>query len=334
MKVFHKRSSWRRWSKNGIMGANRHFSWSGHTQTYLQQLDKLLSKRHRLNISLESKNRLPTVDRLAFSSIDNALIGNDERLHKLLTYLKRNAKHTGFGLATGRTLDSTLRVLKQRGIAMPDILISSVGTEIHYCHQRTRMVEDINWRRHIDYRWQPRELRSVIDKLAGLRLLPKSQQREHKISYSINRQRAPAIAAIKKELRRHDLHAKLICSEEKNLDVLPIRASKGLAIRYLSMKWGIPLDHIFVAGDSGNDEEMLLGDTLAMVVANHSGELERLKGKSRIYFSKRSHSEGIMEGLAFYDFLNNIRVPEELAEIEKEDAYEQAYLSAGHMISF
>ncbi len=100
------------------------------------------------------------------------------------------------------------------------------------------------------------------------------------------------------------------------------------------MKWGIPLDHIFVVGDSGNDEEMLLGDTLAMVVANHSSELKRLKGKSRIYFASHPHAEGIMEGLAFYDFLKTIRIPEEMAEEDREEAYEEAYLAAGHMISF
>lgn len=328
------RGQWQRWSKNGIRGANRHFSWTGHAQTYLHKLERLFGRRQRVPLPPIGKSRLPTVDRIAISAIDNALLGNDESLKNLFRYLKRNAGHVGFGLATGRTLDSTLDFLKQLNIPLPDILITSVGAEIHYCHRSGRMVEDITWRSHIDYRWQPRELKKIINKLPGVKLLPKSEQREHKISYAINSARAPAIAEIKKELRRHDQHAKLIYSEDKNLDVLPIRASKGLAIRYLSMKWGIPLDRIFVVGDSGNDEEMLLGDTLGVVVANHSVELERLKGKSRIYFAQGSHADGIIEGLTFYNFLDEIRIPEELTETEKEDAYEQAYLAAGHMISF
>jgi len=328
------RGLWRRWSKNGIRGANRHFSWPGHARTYLNRLDKLLGKRHRVHLSPEGKSRLPTVDRMALTAIDNALLGNDESLHKLLFYIRRYARHVGFGLATGRTLESTRRILKRHNIPLPDILITSVGSEIHYCHQKGRTVEDIGWQNHIDYRWQPNELQKIINKLPGVKLLPKSHQRQHKISYSVDRDKAPSIDDIKKELRHHDLHAKLIYSEDKNLDVLPIRASKGLAIRYLSMKWGIPLDHVFVAGDSGNDEEMLLGDTLAVVVANHSVELERLKGKSRIFFAKRPHAEGIMEGMTFYNFLGEIRIPEELDESEIEEAYEQAYLAAGHMISF
>ena len=332
--VLSDRGQWRRWSKNGIRGANRYFSWPGHAQTYLNKLDKLLGRRQRLPLSPKGKSRLPTLDRMAISAIDNTLLGNDERLHQLLIYLKRYARQVGFGLATGRTFESALRFLKQHNIPLPDILITSVGSEIHYCHKNGRIVEDISWRNHIDYRWQPEELQKIINKLPGVKLLPKSHQRQHKISYSVDRDKAPLIADIKKELRHHDLHAKLIYSEDKNLDVLPIRASKGLAIRYLSMRWGIPLDHVFVAGDSGNDEEMLLGDTLAVVVANHSVELERLKGKSRIFFAQRPHAEGIMEGLTFYNFLDEIRIPEELNESEIEEAYEQAYLAAGHMINF
>jgi len=334
LRVFEERRLWSRWSKNGIKGANRYFSWPGHANTYLEKLAKVLDRRHRLHISPQGRNRLPMVDRIAFSSIDNALFGNDESLKKLLAYLAKKARRTGFGVATGRPLDSALRALKRRNIPIPDILITSVGSEIHYCHQQGRLVEDISWRHHIDYRWQPAEIKKVISKLPALKLLPRAQQRGHKISYAIDITRAPALTEIKKQLRHHDLHAKLILSEDKNLDILPIRASKGLAIRYLSMKWGIPLDHIFVVGDSGNDEEMLLGDTLAMVVANHSSELERLKGKSRIYFAQHAHAEGIMEGLTFYDFLNDIRIPEELDKTDKEEAYEQAYLSAGHLLSF
>lgn len=41
-----------------------------------------------------------------------------------------------------------------------------------------------------------------------------------------------------------------------------------------------------------------------------------------------------MEGMTFYNFLDEIRIPEELDKLEIEEAYETAYLAAGHMISF
>ena len=325
--VLGDRRLWRRWSKNGITGSYRHFSWPGHAVKYLKSIDRILEQKNVSKVAPKGKSRLPTLNRLAFSAIDNALLGDDASLERLLALIKKNMRHTGFGLATGRTIDSALRFLRQRHIPLPDILITSVGSEIHYCNRQRHLVEDINWKKHIDYRWKPDELYKVMNKLPGLKLLPKANQRKHKISYAID-DKAPSIKQIKKELRHHDLHAKLILSEEKNLDVLPIRASKGLAIRYISMRWGIPLDRILVAGDSGNDEEMLLGDTLAVVVANHSSELDHLRGKSRLYFAEHSYAEGILEGIEHYNFIDAIRLPGEESDIEMEEDY----LKEGHMI--
>jgi sucrose-phosphate synthase len=36
------------------------------------------------------------------------------------------------------------------------------------------------------------------------------------------------------------LQAKLVYSHQAYLDVLPMRASKGQAVRYLACKWGLP----------------------------------------------------------------------------------------------
>ncbi len=58
---------------------------------------------------------------------------------------------------------------------------------------------------------------------------------------------------------------------------MPVRASKGLALRYFAEQWDIPLEHILAAGGSGADEDMMRGNTLAVVVANrHHEELSRL----------------------------------------------------------
>src|SRR5690606_6625872 len=99
-----------------------------------------------------------------------------------------------------------------------------------------------------------------------------------------------------------NLHAKLIYSHEAFLDVLPVRASKGQAVRYLAYKRGLWLKSFLVAGDSGNDEEMLVGDTLSVVVGNHSTELEPLRGLEQMYFADNTYARGILEGVEYYDF--------------------------------
>jgi sucrose-phosphate synthase len=310
------RRRWKRWAQNGVDGANRHYSWPGHAHIYLELIESLLTKTRRKKLqALSSKTRLPTVDRMAFSSLDNALFGDDQALAQLAVQLRKHGQHIGYGIATGRSLDSTLRLLKRKGLPLPDILITSVGTDIHYCHSGQRIVEDSHWAYHIDYRWEPKKLLKIMRRVPGTKLRPEKEQSRFKISYDIDPAITPSAREIKRLLRMNDLHAKIVISETRLLDLLPIRASKGLAIRYLAIKWGLPLDHILVVGDSGNDEEMLLGDTLGVVVGNHSPELARLRGKARIYFAKGAYAKGILEGLEYYQFLSDIEVPEEHATV-------------------
>ena len=111
-----------------------------------------------------------------------------------------------------------------------------------------------------------------------------------------------------RHLRKLDLHVNAIYSHQAYLDLLPVRASKGAALRYLADKWEIAIDRVLVAGDSGNDVEMLNGDTLGVVVGNHSPELERLRDRDRIFFAEGHYAWGILQGLEHYDFLKSISI--------------------------
>ena len=95
------------------------------------------------------------------------------------------------------------------------------------------------------------------------------------------------------------------------LDIIPSRAGSGLSIRHMAFKWGFPLEHILIAGDSGNDEEMLAGNTLAVVVGNYSRELEKLRKYPRVYFAEQEHAAGIIEGIHYYNFFDQITIPNE-----------------------
>ena len=96
----------------------------------------------------------------------------------------------------------------------------------------------------------------------------------------------------------------LLLFAKKYLDILPQRASKGKAIRYLSYKWEIPLSNFLVCGDSGNDEEMLRGEPLAVVVANYSKEIESLRGKRNLFFSQKPYAKGILDAIEHYKFID------------------------------
>jgi sucrose-phosphate synthase len=56
---------------------------------------------------------------------------------------------------------------------------------------------------------------------------------------------------------------------------------------------------------------MLRGNTLGVVIGNHSAELDRLQGEPRIYFAGGEHARGALEGIEYYDFLGEFRIPED-----------------------
>ena len=135
-----------------------------------------------------------------------------------------------------------------------------------------------------------------------LMLQSEDQQSLLKLSFNVDPEAVPSMREREMLLRQARLHANLIYSHEAYLDVLPARASKGQAIRYLDYKWGMPQHDFLVAGDSGNNVEMLIGDTRALVVSNHSVELEKLHGLEHVYFAGSPCAFGIFEGMEHCGF--------------------------------
>ncbi|MBN1441094.1 MAG: glycosyltransferase, partial [Planctomycetes bacterium] len=296
---------WKEWSRRGARYAPRLYGWKTHVANYLKAVEKNLGHRRR-HRRFSPRSRLPTIDRMLICDIDNTLIGDRGALRDLLEVI-RSTPALGFGVATGRHLELTLDVLDEWDVPVPDVLITSVGTEIHYGEKLAR---DGGWSRRIDYRWNPEAICDVLRGVPGLVLQPEEMQRRFKISYFCDPRKAPSIRSLARDLRHRDLPVKLVYSHGQFLDVLPVRASKGLAVRFFAMRWGLEPDHILVCGDSGNDVEMLSGETLGVVVGNYSKELERLRGRERIYFAGAPYARGILEGMEYYDFLGEIRAPE------------------------
>jgi sucrose-phosphate synthase len=306
------RARWRRWSRNGVQGAQRRFSWAGHVETYLREVDKVIRRSRRRHAAVPAKSKLPLADRLLVSDIDNTLIGDREALAALLARIGSVREKVGFGIATGRRIESALKVLKDWNVPLPDVFVTAVGTEIYYGR---RLELDVGYQQHLDYRWEPEAVREVMATFPGIRMQAASEQRRYKISYYLDPAKAPGVRRISARLRQAGLHANVVFSHGMYLDLLPVRASKGSAIRYLADKWDIPVDSILVAGDSGNDEEMLSGNTLGVVVGNHSVELEALRGRERIYFAEGHYAWGILEGIGHYDFFGAMQpVTEEWSE--------------------
>lgn len=299
---------WKQWAKNGLKGVRQYYSWESHVDTYLKAVQEHWGGHHKERQLEDNRSRLPTIKRLLVCDLDDVLIGDDAALSEFCAELEQAGPAVGFGVATGRNLESACELIKKYGIPPPDFLIASGGAAIHY---GKRMVVDHAWQRHIMHRWEPKATRAAIAELPGLRLQPKAEQHPFKISYYRDASKAPTKRSIVRHLRQHDLLAHVAICYGMFLDVMPIRASKGLALRYIAMRWGLNPEHFLVVGNCGNDEEMLGGNTLGVVVGNHAPELDRLRDRHRIYFAECEYAAGILEGIQQYNFFGSLRLPDE-----------------------
>jgi sucrose-phosphate synthase len=307
LKLLTNRTAWAQAARNGIKGVREHYSWQAHTQSYLHNIQGLADTYPPLPRQQSVARTARYRDRAIFTDLDQNLLGNPQALQRFAEVIRNNRKCVTFGIATGRRIDSALALIKKHQIPTPDILISSLGTRIHYGRALT---EDDYWVEHIDHNWTPQRVRRIMARLPGIKPQPKSEQGQFKISYYYDPQLAPTLDEVITLLRQNELTVNVSLSFGQFLDIIPSSASKGQALRYVAQRFAIPLEHILVAGGSGADEDMMRGNTLAVVVGNrHHEELSQLVDQERIYFAGQPHALGILEAIEHYDFFNSCEVP-------------------------
>lgn len=305
LRALNEPDQWKEWADTGARKAKEHYAWERHAHRYFRSIEEIRLLIPKVT-GKRSAKRLPDIDRIIISDIDNTLLGDDEALHEFIDYLSEVPPNVGFGIATGRRFDDLKDLIEEAGLPQPDMVICAVGTEVYYGKDLTL---DGSWRRQINFRWEPGRVYECLDQIDGLYRQPEHEQTPFKVSYSMDASIAPSVDDIRQQVREAGLRVNLIASLGMFIDVIPARAGSGLSIRHLAYKWGFPFEHLLVAGDSGNDEGMLSGNTLGVVVGNYSPELEALRNHPRIYFAEATHARGILEGIAYYNFLEHIRIP-------------------------
>ena len=300
LKVLDDPENWQSLAQNGFKKVKEYYTWDSHVDSYIKMLEPIIDKTERLPRRTLKRRPIMYHNGAIVSSMDQNLLGDLESLKELLNVLAKKRKNISFCIATGRRLDSALRVLRQHNIPQPDALITSMGTEIYYSPELTR---DVAWTNHINYLWNRQRVVSLLTELSGLTLQPKEQQSAYKISYFYDPNVAPSVDEIKKILLQNEQTVHVIFSFGQFLDIVPVRASKGYALRWFAQQQDIPLNRILTAGGSGGDEDMMLGNTLSVVVANrHTEELSKFSEVEPIYFSEKQFAAGILDGLNHYNF--------------------------------
>jgi sucrose-6-phosphatase len=245
---------------------------------------------------------------LFVTDLDNTLVGDRAALETLNKGLSRHRYDYGTKIvyATGRSLFLYRQLVTEQPLLRPDALIASVGTAIYPDPDRETI--DLEWAQILSQEWDRDKITTVGAAMSELTPQPNSEQGPFKVSYYLSQEDAEsAIATLQSKLVEQGLRVQIVYSGGRDLDILPAKGNKGLAVQFLRQKWGFYRYNTVVCGDSGNDIALFSVEGLrGIIVGNAMPELiqwHRDRVAENRYFARSHCSGGILEGLQHFGFI-------------------------------
>ena len=287
------RRLWNRCSRNALANSEE-MSWERYAAGFTRIAKEVVSPQK------------PQTKRshLLVSDLDNTLTGCRNGIRRFRSFMERR-EEIGFVVATGRSIVEARRLVRDWDLPAPLAWITSVGTEI-YLQEGGELLLDQKFSRSIEADWDPDAVDNLLAGHPYLVPQPIYEQRPHKRSYFVeNEGRAREIERL---LRSRDVMARVVFSHGRLLDVLPPRAGKAAAMKYVAGHFNVPSSQVFAAGDSGNDVDMLTACENAILVGNHAEEVAALAERSNVYRSQRENASGALEGVLAHHRARTLRM--------------------------
>lgn len=287
---------WETFSRNGLEGVRKHYSWAAHADRYLQAIAPIVT-RTRPPVA----ERAPAApawrdrDRAIVLSL-GALDTTDPALPALREKIAAMRRRAVFVASCNQPLQITLRRLKDLQLPIPDALITNRGSAIHY---GPNLGADSTWQRHIDHHWSPDTLLALLREIPGLKPRPAREQEPFvlHVDVDVENDHFPGVEEVLSHLRRHDEQASLLLERADRLVLQPIRAGKGNALRWFAQRWNISLEHVVVIGGEPGDLDMLAGNTQGIVPNERSGGMGIDGDTPHVELTVRAGAAGIIDVL-------------------------------------
>ncbi|MEX1324177.1 MAG: HAD family hydrolase [Synechococcaceae cyanobacterium] len=312
---------WRRWRDNGIEAVSRYYSWDAHVTHYLGEA--LAATRdaagQRPPLWFQQAVGSPSAGGAAEPGHEPAFPTAPQRLLVLdldvslasadacsLAELRRRLSadpRLGIGVVSGRGFAPARLAYDALHLPRPCVWISDAGTEIHYGTEAAHWV-DRRWQAHIARDWDRDGVEAAMAALEPrLRRQSEPDQGPFKVSYLLSEPDQGILPLVRQTLRSRALMARPHLFHHWFLDVLPLTASKAEALRYLALRWQLPLNALLVEASQQGDGDLLRGLSLGVVPQDHDPSLDGLRGHRRVFFSTRPQAWGLLEGLDHHRFL-------------------------------
>jgi sucrose-6F-phosphate phosphohydrolase len=241
----------------------------------------------------------PAPIRLFSTDLDGTLLGHPEACERFAVAWH----HLPIGRRpilvynTSRTTADTKALAKARGLPEPDFIIGSVGTELH--DGLYNSADD--FRNQFGEGWNRELVHRIVGQTPGVTEQPAECQHPLKSSWYWERARRSEVADLAERLHQAGTQVHVDYSCRYFLDVVPARAGKGRALRWLCHRLQISAEHVLVAGDTANDASMfLLPGVHGIIVENALPELFVQVDRSRFYLAQSAMADGVIEGLRHF----------------------------------
>jgi len=239
--------------------------------------------------------------RLFSTDLDGTLLGNPESTQRFVSAWSSLTPEERPLLVfnSGRLVEDMQNLVAKGQLPAPDYYIGGVGTEI-WDVKTNRAVEE--WSDALRHGWDRTRLHGLLEEQTDTSLQPDIYQNEFKTSWYLPDATADRLAEIEAAVAATGLHATVVYSSARDLDVLPARATKGGALTWLCQQLKIPSKTVIVAGDTGNDSSMfLVPEVRAITVLNAQPELlEATLDVAHIFHSRQVMADGVIEGLCHF----------------------------------
>ncbi len=298
-------SLWKTWSHNGIEGVSRHFSWDAHVCNYIALMQKRLKFLAPRHLSFGNiKKRSPINKKLLILDLDNYLEKSEsKRLSILRDTLKDISSNLDIqlGILTGRSIQAARYRYLETQLPKPVVWICQAGTEIYYEEQDK---SDIFWQDLISVDWNRKGVEKVLSDLKDyLEIQSIENQSPFKLSYLLKEPNDAILPLVKKKLRNSGLAASPHLKCHWYLDIIPLRASRAEAIRFLTLRWELSLEKILIVASQQGDAELISGLTTNIIPFHHDQSLDGFRSQQRVYFSEEK--DNILDGINHFRFLKN-----------------------------